>query len=201
MQKRRTILVTAVLGAGLSLTACGTGAQQDQPSQSASQHDGTKGQGGHGGESQDGHGGMEHPMDGGPAPAGIEKASDPQFPVGTEVTLTANHMPGMKGAKATIAGVYDTWTYTVDYTPKGGGQRVTDHKWVVQEELKDAGGQRLADGTKATLLADHMKGMKGAKATIASSTGETVYMVDYTADGMKMKNHKWVLESEIRPAK
>ncbi|WP_068254316.1 YdhK family protein [Janibacter corallicola] len=190
MQKRRTILLTAVLGAGLGLTGCGAGAQQDQPSQSAGQHDG-----------DEHHGGMEHPMDGGPPPAGIEKAPDAKYPVGSTVRLTTDHMPGMKGARATIAGAYDTWTYSVDYTPKGGGQRVTDHKWVVQEELKDVRGQRLADGTKATLLADHMKGMKGAKATIASSTGETVYMVDYTADGMTMKNHKWVVESEIRPAK
>ena len=45
-----------------------------------------------------------------------------------------------------------------------------------------------------------MKGMKGAKATIASSTDETVYMVDYEAGGMKMTNHKWVVESEIKPA-
>ena len=43
-----------------------------------------------------------------------------------------------------------------------------------------------------------MKGMKDAKATIASSTDETVYMVDYVSDGMKMTNHKWVVESEIK---
>ena len=198
MQNRRTILSVAAVGVGLVLTGCGA---DDQPSHSAGQHDGSKHQDGHGGGGQGGHGEMEHPMDGGPAPAGIEKATDPEFPVGTKVMLTADHMPGMKGAKATIAGAYDTWTYAVDYTPKGGGKRVTDHKWVVQEELKGAGSQRLDDGTKVTLLADHMKGMKGAMATIASSTGETVYMVDYTDDGMKMKNHKWVVESEIRPAK
>ena len=45
-----------------------------------------------------------------------------------------------------------------------------------------------------------MKGMKGAKATIASSTDETVYMVDYESDGMTMTNHKWVVESELKPA-
>ena len=32
------------------------------------------------------------------------------------------------------------------------------------------------------------------------STDETVYMVDYETDGMKMTNHKWVVESEIQPA-
>ena len=58
----------------------------------------------------------------------------------------------------------------------------------------------LADGTEVILLADHMSGMAGAQATIAYSTDETVYMVDYEVDGMKMTNHKWVVESEIRPA-
>jgi hypothetical protein len=143
---------------------------------------------------------MEHPMDGGPAPAGIEKAASPKYPVGTEVKLTASHMEGMDGAKATIVGAYDTYTYAVNFTPTTGGDPVKDHKWVVQEEIKDAGDQRLADGTEVTLLAEHMKGMKGAKATIASSTDQTVYMVDYEADGMKMTNHKWVVESEIQPA-
>ena len=68
-----------------------------------------------------------------------------------------------------------------------------------KEELENAGDQRLADGAPVTILADHMAGMKGAKGDIAYSTDETVYMVDYQADGMTMKNHKWVVESEIEP--
>ena len=139
-------------------------------------------------------------LDGGPAPAGIAEATDPTYPVGTEVTLTADHMEGMDGANATIAGAYDTYTYAVDFTPSAGGEPVKDHKWVVQQEIKDAGDERLADGTEVTLEAEHMEGMKGAKATIASSTEETVYMVDYESDGMTMTNHKWVVESELKPA-
>ena len=149
--------------------------------------------------SQGGHGNMDHPMDGGAVPEGMVKAADPKYPVGSEVTLTAGHMHGMKGAKATIVGAYKTYTYAVNYTP-AGGEPVRDHKWVVQEEIENAGSKRLADGTEVVLLADHMEGMKGAKATIASSTDETVYVVNYTADGMTMTNHKWVVESEIKPA-
>lgn len=142
---------------------------------------------------------MEHPMDGGPAPEGITDATDPKFPVGTDVRLTADHMEGMDGAKATIVGAFNTYTYSVNYDPTDGSARVEDHRWVVQEELENAGDQRLADGTPVTILADHMAGMKGAKGDIAYSTDETVYMVDYQADGMTMKNHKWVVESEIEP--
>ena len=196
MRKRLiTTVATGVLGGALVLTGCSTGGDQDQATPSStSQHEG------HGSGGINDGGGMEHPMDGGPAPEGIEKASSPKYPVGTKVTLTADHMEGMHGAKATIVGAYDTYTYAVDFTPTTGGDPIKDHKWVVQEEIKDAGDQRLADGTEVTLEAKHMEGMKGTHATIASSTDETVYMVDYESDGMTMTNHKWVVESEIKPA-
>ncbi|UTT44731.1 YdhK family protein [Micrococcus luteus] len=194
MRKRlMTTVAAGVLGGALVFTGCSTGGDQDQATPSTtSQHEG------HGSSSDSG--GMEHPMDGGPAPEGIETAASPTYPVGTEVTLTADHMEGMDGANATIAGAYDTYTYAVNFTPSTGGEPVKDHKWVVQQEIKDAGDERLADGTEVTLEAEHMEGMKGAKATIASSTEETVYMVDYESDGMTMTNHKWVVESEIKPA-
>ena len=188
-----TTVAAGVLGGALVFTGCSTGGDQDQGTPSTtSQHEG------HGSSSDSGV--MEHPMDGGPAPEGIETAASPTYPVGTEVTLTADHMEGMDGANAMIAGAYDTYTYAVDFTPSAGGEPVKDHKWVVQQEIKDAGDERLADGTEVTLEAEHMEGMKGAKATIASSTEETVYMVDYESDGMTMTNHKWVVESELKPA-
>ena len=154
-------------------------------------------------EASDGgsHGGMEHPMDGGPAPEGMASAEDPEFPVGTEVTLTADHMEGMEGATATISGAFDTTTYSISYTPTDGGDPVKDHKWVVHEELKDPGKAPLKKGAKATVNAEHMPGMKGAEATIDSATDETVYMVDIKTDEMEMTNHKWVVESEMKPAK
>ena len=147
-----------------------------------------------------GNGGMEHPMDGGPAPEGMASAEDPEFPVGTEVTLTADHMEGMEGATATISGAFDTTTYSVSFTPTDGGEPVTDHKWVVHEDLENPGEAPLAEGTEVVITADHMTGMEGAEATIDSATEETVYKVDYEADGMMMTNHKWVVESEIEPA-
>ena len=192
MRKRlMTTIAAGLLGGALVLTGCSTGGGQD--------HQG-HGSGSSASAPASSGGGMGHPMDGGPAPAGIKKAASPKYPVGTEVKLAADHMDGMDGAKATIVGAFDTYTYAVNFTPTTGGEPVKDHKWVVQQEIKDAGDTRLPDGTEVTLDAEHMKGMKGAKATIASSTVQTVYMVDYEADGMKMTNHKWVVESEIQPA-
>lgn len=140
-----------------------------------------------------------HKMDGGPAPAGMTAAKNPRFRVGSKVTLTADHMAGMKNAPATVVAAYTTNTYAVNYTPTTGGKMVKDHKWVVQQELKDAGTKRLADGSGITITADHMDGMKGARGTVASSTNQTVYMVNYTTpNGMTLKNHKWVVEDEMK---
>lgn len=145
---------------------------------------------------------QDHYADAGSAPAGIRDAVDPRFPVGTDVTVLADHMDGMEGATGTITGAYSTTTYSVSYTPTDGGAPVTDHRWVVQEELDSPGPAPLPDGTVVTLAADHMPGMKGAEATIDHSTRENVYMVDITGtDGMTMTNHRWVTESELAPAR
>lgn len=183
-KRARVVAGATLVGAALALAACSTGSEH------ASQHSSAM---------TSGHGGMEHPADGGPVPAGMKRAADPAYPRGSTVVLTADHVDGMAGATATIVGAYDTYTYAVDYTPTDGADPVKDHRWVVQEEMKDAGAQRLPDGAEVTLLADHMPGMKGAKATVVSSTDETVYVVDYKAHGMTMTNHKWVTESEITP--
>lgn len=203
----RTVCVGA-LGGVLALTGCTTGSHTDHAG-----HDGAASsdtapsgtpteashEGSHTEDAMD-HAAMGHPMDGGPAPAGIAEAGSPTYPVGTSVVLEADHMEGMKGAAATISGAYDTFAYAVDYTPTTGGEPVRDHRWVVQEEIADAGTERLADGTEVVLEAEHMEGMTGAHATVVAPTDETVYMVDLEADGMRMTQHKWVVESEISPA-
>lgn len=205
---RTTMLIPATLiAATLALSACtdnteDTSAASTPATSTSTPATGTaaatQNQDTHGG--QGGHDGMDHPSDGGPVPEGMAQATDPTYPVGTKVTLTADHMEGMNGAPATIVGAYSTITYAVNYQPTTGGAMVKDHKWVVQQELKDAGTKRLANGAAVIITADHMDGMKGAKGTVASSTTQTVYMVDYTVDGMTMTNHKWVVESEIQPA-
>ncbi|UUZ90259.1 YdhK family protein [Paenibacillus sp. P25] len=135
----------------------------------------------------------------GEVPAGLKAATNPKYKVGSQAVIQADHMPGMKGATATIVGAYDTMVYSVSYTPTNGGQPVKNHKWVIHEELKSAGAEALKPGTKVTLEADHMPGMKGASGTIDSAEHTTVYMVDYTptTGGEKVTNHQWVTESEL----
>ncbi|MGO5014919.1 YdhK family protein [Niallia sp. Sow4_A1] len=142
----------------------------------------------------------EHQETGSPEiPEGLEPAADPKYKEGSQVILKANHMEGMDGAEATVLNAFDTIAYQVTYTPTTGGEPVKNHKWVIQDEIKDAGSEMLEKGTEVTLEADHMEGMKGAKATIESAENTTVYMVDYqpTTGGEMVTNHKWVTEEEV----
>ncbi|WP_325168710.1 YdhK family protein [Paenibacillus sp. S28] len=135
----------------------------------------------------------------GEVPAGLKEAQNPIYKVGDEVVIHTKHMEGMDGAKAKVVGAYDTVAYAVTYTPTTGGKPVPNHKWIIQEEIKDAGSEPLQPGTKVTIEADHMEGMKGAEGAIDSAEKTTVYMVDYTptTGGNPVKNHQWVVESEL----
>nr|WP_245592318.1 YdhK family protein [Ectobacillus panaciterrae] len=135
----------------------------------------------------------------GEIPKRLKEEKNPTYKVGSEVIVKADHMEGMNGAKATVVGAYDTTAYAVSYTPTTGGAKVTNHKWVIQEEIKNADNETLKPGTEVTLEADHMKGMMSTKGTIDLAEKTTVYMIDYTptTGGEKVTNHKWVTESEL----
>lgn len=135
-------------------------------------------------------------------PEGLKVAKNPTFPVRSEAIIQSDHMSGMKGARATIVGAYDTTVYTVSYTPSSGGEPVTNHKWVIHEELEGVGEAPLETGTEVTITANHMEGMEGATATIDSAEETTVYMIDFTSiTGEQITNHKWVTESELSAVK
>ncbi len=135
----------------------------------------------------------------GEVPESLKVAGNPTYEVGSEAIIKTDHMVGMDGAVATIVGAYDTTAYAISYTPVTGGERVENHKWIIQEEIQDDDDKTLEQGTEITVEADHMKGMKGATAEIDSYEKTTVYMIDYTptTGGEEVTNHKWVTESEL----
>lgn len=149
----------------------------------------------------DAHSNMNH-SGSSEVPDGLMSAENPKYEVGSKAMIESDHMKGMKGAEATIVGAYDTTVYTISYTPTNGGERVENHKWVIHEEIQDAGNEPFKPGSEVKIIAEHMEGMDGATAEIDSAESTTVYMVDFTTtDGEKVKNHKWVTESELSPAK
>lgn len=156
-------------------------------------------------EASDQHGSMDHSEmhmpSSGEVPKDLNVAEKPAYPVGSKAIIKADHMEGMKGAEATIVGAYETVVYSISYTPTDGGAKINNHKWVIHEEIVDAGEAPLKPHTEVTLNADHMKGMDGASAQIETAEKTTVYMVDFTpaTGGPEVKNHKWVTESELSP--
>ncbi len=139
----------------------------------------------------------------GEVPQDLKVAEGPTYEVGSKAFIKANHMEGMEGAKATIVGAYDTTVYMISYTPKSSKERVENYKWVTHEELQDAGDAPLEPGAEVIINATHMEGMEGTTAKIDSAEETTVYMVDFTPmnGGEEVKNHKWVIESELLPVK
>lgn len=145
-----------------------------------------------------GHMEMNHSSSG-EVPDDLQEAENPTFEVGSQAVIETDHMEGMNGAEATIAGAYDTTAYAVTYTPTTGGEPVENHKWVIHEELENPGDEPLEPGDEATIATDHMEGMDGTTATIDSAKETTVYMVDFTptTGGAPVTNHKWVTEEEL----
>lgn len=147
------------------------------------------------------HGEMVHD-ESGELPEGIKEAENPAYPVGSKVTIENDHMPGMKGAKGEVVGVFDTTAYEVTYDDTESGETVANHKWVVHEELENAQDEPYQAGDEVVLEATHMPGMKGAKATVDSAEATNMYMVTYTdtETGETIENHKWMSEAELSPA-
>ncbi|ANU26370.1 YdhK family protein [Planococcus versutus] len=197
MIKNKFLLVTMATLTAITLTACGDTEEDTNPADPDNQVEMTEDMD----EEKDadaGHGDMNHSSSG-EVPEDLMEADNPTFEVGSQAVMSAEHMSGMDGAEATIVGAYDTTAYALSFTPTTGGEPVENHKWVIHEELEDAGDTPLAVGDEAVIAADHMEGMDGASATIDAAEETTVYMVDFidTESGDKVENHKWVTESEL----
>ncbi|QNF30071.1 YdhK family protein [Metabacillus elymi] len=178
----------------LALSACASDNEENVPDQNTDMNSSSE-------ENMEmDHSKMNH-SGSGEVPDGLKVAENPTYKVGSQAILETDHMEGMKGAEATIVGAYETTAYVVSYTPTTGGERVENHKWVIHEEIEDAGDETFEPGTEVIINADHMEGMQGATAVIDSAEATTVYMVNYTPTngGEEVKNHKWVTESELSP--
>lgn len=187
MKKRKYIMGMVIAAATFAMAACNDDGDVEQKEEANEQ-------------SNMDHADMEH--SGSPeTPEGLKNAENPKYEVGSTALIKEGHMEGMEGAEATIVGAYDTNVYAVSYTPEGGGAPVENHKWIIQEEISDAGDELLEPGTEIIIDAEHMKGMEGAEAVIDHGERTTVYMLDFTADGQKVENHKWVTESELSPTR
>lgn len=198
----KKLVLMFLLLAAIFLSACSNAVDDNEEEHDSSESNTEEvedGEGSHEEESEGGdHSGMNMSSSG-EVPEGLEEDENPTFEVGSQAIIEADHMEGMNGAEATISGAYKTTVYTVSYTPTNGDEEVSDHKWVIHEELEGVGDNPLEPGDEAKLNANHMEGMDGAKAEIDSAFETTVYMVDFTltSTGEEVTNHKWVTEEEL----
>ncbi|MBN9654869.1 YdhK family protein [Halobacillus sp. GSS1] len=203
-------VITILFSLLLVISACGNSENQEveknteetPPTEETSQDEMSGEDMGGDHSKEEGHG---HSMSSdGEIPEGLQPAESPAYNEGDQVIIEAEHAEGhdsvMKGAEATVTGAFNSTAYAVSFTPTTGGDPVTNHKWVIHEELENAENAPLSEGTEVTLAADHMEGMDGVKATIDTAEQTTVYMVDFTTvDGDRaVTDHKWVTEDELR---
>ncbi|WP_248138878.1 DUF1541 domain-containing protein [Bacillus infantis] len=190
MKRRKIMFLVVSLIIVFTLSACGGNTDKEKANEGTTSDEST----------QMDHANMDHSSSG-EVPNDLKTAENPTYKVGSKLIIKEGHMEGMKGAEATVVGAYDTIAYAVSYNPTTGGEGVTNHKWVIHEEIPEAGAKPLQPGAEVTLEASHMSGMDGATAKIDSAEKTTVYMIDYTptTGGEKVTNHKWVTESELAP--
>lgn len=173
-------LLSLSLATGLLLSACSTGNDQENKTKEAhhSSHTNSKAD----------------------LPDDMQSTDKGKFKKGDTVTINSDHMKGMKGAKGVVKAAYKTHVYEVTYKPKDGKKEVKNHKWVVNEEIENAKQHGFEKGDSVKLEADHMPGMKGAIAEIDNVKETTVYVVDYkaTTDDKWVRNHKWMIGSELK---
>ena len=188
--KRRISIILLSLGTIVTLAACSTSNTTKSSTTSTEKNETTIS------STMDSMAGMNHD---GVVPDGMKDDSNPKFPIGSSITLLDDHMDGMNGADGYVVGAYKTTIYEVSYDPTNGGKKVSNHKWVVQEELKDPT-NIASKGDTVILNAEHMDGMMGATATVDDAINGTVYVVDYTpTNGDEMvQNHMWVTEDEMK---
>lgn len=196
MKQNKKWIGTILLSSALLLGACGTDEVNESTITDTNQtttEDTSSGSGDHGGMMHD---------ESGEIPEGLEEAENPTYPVGSEVTIQADHMPGMRGAKGEIVGAFDSIAYEITYTDNETGEEVSNHKWVVHKEIENSQEEPYQTSDEVVLEADHMPGMQGATATIDSAEDTSVYMVTYTdtETGDTVENHKWLTEDELTPA-
>ncbi len=201
MKMKRSTLFLLTMITALFLGACSNDNQEsDQANMNHGEEPKQEEQASNENHAEMNHEEMNH-SGSGEVPESLKEAENPTYKVGDKAILKTDHMEGMNGAEATIVGAFDTTAYAISYNPTTGGERVTNHKWIIHEEIQNASDEPYEPGAEVITEADHMKGMKGATAVIDSTEQTTVYMVDYTptTGGEKVTNHKWVTESELSP--
>jgi hypothetical protein len=70
----------------------------------------------------------------------------------------------------------------------------------IDYDSDDASEKLIKEGSMVEVLVNHMDGMKGGAATIKSYSLPAMFSDVTMKDGMKMNNHKWLINNEVKLA-
>lgn len=68
----------------------------------------------------------------------------------------------------------------------------------IDYDAADAKSKVIKEGSKVEVLVNHMDGMKGGTATVKSYSIPAMLSDITMKDGMKMPNHKWLTNDEVK---
>jgi predicted RNA-binding protein with EMAP domain len=68
----------------------------------------------------------------------------------------------------------------------------------IDYDAADTKNKLIKEGSEVEVLVNHMPGMKGGSATVKSYTIPAMLSDVTMKDGMKMNNHKWLINSEVK---
>lgn len=68
----------------------------------------------------------------------------------------------------------------------------------IDYDAVDAKSKVIKEGSKVEVLVNHMDGMKGGDATVKSYSIPAMLSDIVMKDGMKMPNHKWLTNDEVK---
>jgi hypothetical protein len=71
-------------------------------------------------------------------------------------------------------------------------------KFSIDYNSTDAKAKVIKEGSEVEVLVNHMDGMKGSKAIVKSYSIPAMLSDITMKDGMKMLNHKWVTNDEVK---
>jgi hypothetical protein len=68
----------------------------------------------------------------------------------------------------------------------------------IDYDATDAKKKVIKEGSEVEVLVNHMDGMKGGTATVKSYSMPAMLSDITMKDGMKMNNHKWLINNEVK---
>lgn len=98
---------------------------------------------------------------------------------------------------------YDLKSWAIDHSLdcqekiKQVKQKLKD-TFSIDYDATDAKKKVIKEGSEVEVLVNHMDGMKGGTATVKSYSMPAMLSDITMKDGMKMNNHKWLINDEVK---